>query len=121
MALSNPPHAVFFSSLAVAVGLRNAIDNRAGYPVDGVNVGGGIHAPAAQSRTVRSSPVRKHPTLARWCVLLTKPRLVLWFRAVQSACQDKVAAGTATAAETAIANSVEVDLDALWDTATEVA
>jgi hypothetical protein len=114
-------HAVFFGSLAVATGLRDAMNTRAGCPIAGVDVGGGIHVPAAQSVTVRVSPVRKHPTLSRWCVLLCKPRLVLWYRAVKAACQTKVDAGTATAAETAIANSVEVDLDGTWDTATEVA
>lgn len=43
-----------------------AIDAKLGYPKPGVDIGGGIHVPPAQSVTVRYGLVQKHPTLAQW-------------------------------------------------------
>ncbi len=49
-----------------ADGYSSAIDAKLGYPKPGVDIGGGIHAPPAQSVTVRYGAVQKHPTLALW-------------------------------------------------------
>lgn len=43
-----------------------AVDAKLGYPKPGVNIGGGIHVPPAQSVTTRYADVQKHPTLAQW-------------------------------------------------------
>jgi len=42
------------------------VDARLGYPSNGVNIGGGIHAAPAQSRTIRHGQVIRHPTLSQW-------------------------------------------------------
>lgn len=42
------------------------IDAKLGYPKDGIDIGGGIHATKLESRTLRHNKVLKHPTLANW-------------------------------------------------------
>ncbi len=46
-----------FATEAEARAFSNQIDDAAGYPRDGVNVGGGRHMPADQSRTLHASYV----------------------------------------------------------------
>lgn len=49
------------------VTLSSAIDARVGYPKNATaRVGGGIHVPAAEARTIRHGNVQKHPTLSLW-------------------------------------------------------
>jgi hypothetical protein len=43
---------------------RAATDTAAGYPKDGINIGGGIHASVAEGRTYHQANVLPHPTLA---------------------------------------------------------
>lgn len=48
--------------------VQAAIDTAAGYPRNGVDVGKGIHVPAAQSRTLHQFDVVKHPVNNEWSV-----------------------------------------------------
>lgn len=43
-----------------------AVDSKYGYPKPGKDIGGGVHAPPAQSVTTSHAAVTKHPTLALW-------------------------------------------------------
>jgi hypothetical protein len=113
--------AIVFTTLALAVGVRNAMNARAGCPIAGVDVGGGIHAPAALSATTRVSNVRKHPTLNRWAIFCHKPRLLLWWLAVKRAAQDRIDAGQAQAGDAAIVATTDEELTSAWDSAGEVA
>lgn len=53
-------------SLAKAQAFSAAINAKVGYPSDGVNIGGGIHASAAEARTLRHADIIAHPTLPQW-------------------------------------------------------
>lgn len=44
------------------------LDARLGYPFDGIDIGGGVHAPPEQSRTLRRADVIKHPSLNQWAL-----------------------------------------------------
>lgn len=58
-----------FTAKQDAVDFAAALDAVNGpFPRNGVNVGGGRHAPSATSDTVRYALVRKHPTRAEWAV-----------------------------------------------------
>lgn len=59
------PGIIFLTRLA-AHQFGDAIDSDFGYPVLGVRMGGGVHAPILQGRTARYAAIRKHPVLARW-------------------------------------------------------
>ena len=50
-------------SLADAQAYQAAIDLKQGYPRDGVDIGGGIHATKTEGRTVHQANVKPHPTL----------------------------------------------------------
>jgi len=56
-------------TLADATAYRAATDAAAGYPRDGVDIGGGIHASVVQSRTFHQGNVLPHPTLALAAVI----------------------------------------------------
>lgn len=59
--------AYVFTIQADANAVAAEMDTRTGpYPKAGRNVGGGIHAPPAQSRTVRYGLVIRHPVDSRW-------------------------------------------------------
>lgn len=59
--------ALVFTVQADADTVSAAMDSRTGpYPKAGVDVGGGVHAPAVAARTVRFGDVVKHPTLNQW-------------------------------------------------------
>lgn len=60
-------------TLADAVSRELDLRRRHGIPEDGsgkpgVNIGGGIHAPDAESRTYRYAEVIKHPVADEWAV-----------------------------------------------------
>src|SRR5260370_5942858 len=49
-----------------AAAFRDAVDNATSLPAPGVNVGGGVHAPADETWTVTWALVLKHPTRNLW-------------------------------------------------------
>jgi hypothetical protein len=57
---------VVFGNQTAANQFRDNIDADFGFPINGVRMGGGIHASVAQGRTTRYAPLIKHPTLNRW-------------------------------------------------------
>lgn len=62
---SAPTYYLFATAdAAFAVAIR--VNEAGGYPRAGIDVGGGIHAPAAQTKTTGYADVLKHPTLAQW-------------------------------------------------------
>lgn len=63
--------AVIVDTLAKAVALRAALATRMGLPLEGANVGGGIHAPASQTRTTAATWfVRHRDGSAQWAVFV---------------------------------------------------
>lgn len=58
--------ALVFTVLADAVAYGAAVDTKLGYPKPGTDIGGGFHAPPAQSVTLRYGEARQHPTLQQW-------------------------------------------------------
>lgn len=62
-------NAVVFAALAVANPFAAAVDASFGYPSNGVDIGGGIHVPPAQSRTLRYAALQQHHTLSLWAYL----------------------------------------------------
>lgn len=54
------------STQAAAQALSDAVDAALGYPRAGVDIGGGVHAPASQSVTARYSYIIQHPTQPLW-------------------------------------------------------
>lgn len=59
-------NAIVFTARGDADSISTAIDTRLGYPKPGVDIGGGVHAPPAQTVTIRYGDVERHPTLALW-------------------------------------------------------
>ena len=51
---------------AATTSLQPAVDAAMGYPRAGLDIGGGIHVPAAQSVTQTYFSPIKHPTLSEW-------------------------------------------------------
>jgi hypothetical protein len=49
-----------------AVKLQSIVAEDCGYPLDGVDVGGGIHAPPEVTRTLYLDHVQKHPKKDEW-------------------------------------------------------
>lgn len=88
-----------FSLQATALTFRSNVDSLCGYPKPGVDIGGGIHVPPAQSVTVHAHMVLPHPTLAEWAHLI-------------SAEVSAVAAQAATASATVL--PAVTTLDATW-------
>jgi hypothetical protein len=111
--------ALVFTTLALAIAVRNAMNTRAGCPIAPSHVGANV--PPGLGVTTRATRIRKHPTLSRWCVHVTKPRLLLWWAFVKQAAQDRIAANQAQAGDAAIVATTDETLAAAWDTATEVA
>lgn len=69
---------VILTTLADAGVLRARVAARLGYPKPGLDIGGGLHVSAAESRTDFYTNFRKHPTLNKWALLVdgpTKPQL----------------------------------------------
>jgi len=58
--------AIVCLSSADATSFASAIDAKMIYPQDGIDMGDGIHASKAESRTTRYGPIIKHPTLNLW-------------------------------------------------------
>lgn len=52
---------VYSNDQAGALAMQAKLDAAYGCPVAGVDIGGGVHAPAAQSVTVHQNPVLQHP------------------------------------------------------------
>lgn len=48
---------------------QSDVDAAQGYPKDGIDIGGGIHASKAESRTYHQANVMKHPVNAVWAYL----------------------------------------------------
>lgn len=48
---------------------QSDVDVAQGYPKDGVDIGGGVHASKAESRTYHQAIVMKHPTTSSWAYL----------------------------------------------------
>ncbi len=90
------------------------INNRAGYPRDGVRYGGGVHATDAQGRTV-GFVWRAHPTRTNERALVfNRPALRVLWQWIKDRIAERVAAGTADADDLAINALVETDLPADW-------
>lgn len=98
--------AIVLTDATTATKTASDLDAQYGYPCDGVDVGGGVHAPPALSRTLRYADVLKHPTDAKWAVQID----------VKDVGDAKVAAVVATEK-----TAPPADLDATWDGATKVA
>lgn len=54
---------VFTNDQAGALAMQAKLDAAYNYPVDGFDVGGGVHAPKVQSQTVHFQQVLQHPTI----------------------------------------------------------
>ena len=52
---------IFYADQVGALAMQAKLDASYGCPIAGVNVGGGIHAPAAQSATLHYGSVFQHP------------------------------------------------------------
>jgi len=97
-------NAFIFVAATDAQSTQSDCDTRLGYPKPGVDIGGGVHVPPAQSSTVHEAPVLKHRTLTQWAFLST-PNVQAILPTVK-ADLPAVTIGTATA------------LDATWNDAT---
>jgi len=84
--------------------LADRIEARRGYPRDGVFVGGGIHV-AAQAT---SFGLYIHPVTGERALFARKARVRATIAEIMSAIDVRVAAGTATAVDTAIRALVPV-------------
>jgi hypothetical protein len=88
-------------TLADAQKYQSDVDAKiGGYPHDGVDVGGGVHATAAEGRTYHYAGVLKHPTLSIAAYL------------DNTAVGDDVSTGKAAVAKP-VGSSVQT-LDATW-------
>lgn len=58
--------AITSTDLATLEATQQKLDSALGYPIDGVDVGGGVHCPPEQSRTLRAVDIVEHPTLKEW-------------------------------------------------------
>lgn len=81
------------NALANATAFRNAIDAVFGYPRDGVDIGGGVHATAAQSRTLTWAVPFRHVTDGTRYAVIFRDRLLLL--ATQHA-ENRIVLGTVT-------------------------
>jgi hypothetical protein len=52
-----------------ALAMQGKLDVAYGCPIDGVDIGDGVHAPKAQSQTIHYGSVLKHPTLSTWAAV----------------------------------------------------
>lgn len=76
--------AITSATLADLEAVQQKLDAALGYPIYGVDIGGGVHAPPEQSRTLRRADIIAHPKLAQWALpvdgvdakLLTAQKLV---------------------------------------------
>lgn len=78
------------------------INARLGYPKDGTPIGGGVHAPAAQARTLSCAKIHEHPDKGRWCVVVEKTWLRVEVSFEKLAIADKKSGGRANADDLAI-------------------
>jgi len=99
------------AALAKLVARLNA---REGYPRDGVNVGGGVHATAAQGRTLGYAVRAHHTRTGERALLIARPRLRLIWEWVKARIAERKAAGTADADDLAIDALADSDLPADW-------
>lgn len=98
---------------ANAQAFANAINAVLGYPRDGVNVPGGVHAPAAQSRTTTWSTPFRHVTDGTRYAVVFKDRLMALTTA---AAETRIVTGAVTneAASVLVPNSLtQAQYDAL--------
>lgn len=110
--------AIIFLNRALAVAVRNRIDGKLGFPRPGVNVGNGLHAPPIFGRTVRSSRIYQHPTLARYALRMNARLRAAW-EAVKADAQARIAAGQAQTGDAVIVATNEADRDSAWDNETQ--
>lgn len=108
-------------TLADAVSREIERRRRHGIPEDGsgkpgVNVGGGIHAPAEMSRTYRYAEVIKHPARDEWAVPFDAAEDVEEAKPLDPKSQKALAKG---AEESITMIAVAVDLGADWFPAKE--
>lgn len=83
--------AIVFATQAAALAGIASLDAVLGYPRDGVDIGGGVHAPAAASRTATWAIALPHPTdVTKWAVVY-RDRLQ---KLTTAACEQWVVAGT---------------------------
>lgn len=107
---------IILSRLAPLALLLQRLNARLGYPKAGVDVGGGRHAPPEQSATTSHTRIYAHPDGTRWGLYVWDLATRAAFVALRKACQDRVAAGSATATEQEIAVAPDdTDDDATWD------
>lgn len=71
---------IFNNDQPGAQDLANRRDVALGYPFDGQDIGAGVHADPAQSRTLRRADVIAHPHAPKWAIPLdnidlTDPRI----------------------------------------------
>jgi hypothetical protein len=112
------------AQLVVLLDLRNRAEARwvaAGgpaLPIPGTNVGAGPFVAASLSQTTHHIAPHVHPSISgRRCLLLDAGHpLTVHLNAEIAACQAAVAGGTATAAQTAIANLPTAgQIDPTWN------
>lgn len=60
--------AITSPDLASLEAIQAKLDAELGYPFEGADIGGGIHAPPEQSRTLRRVDIIKHPSLDQWAL-----------------------------------------------------
>lgn len=62
--------ALIYANKSEAEAMRAKIDAAHGLPVDGVDIGGGIHAPPEQSRTYHFQSIIEHPLTKEWAAIV---------------------------------------------------
>lgn len=95
---------------ANAQAFANAINAVLGYPRDGVNVGGGIHVPPAQSRTLTWGTPFRHLTDGTHYAVLFKDRLMLLTTA---AAEARIVTGAPVATQLVPMSLTKAQYDAL--------
>jgi hypothetical protein len=79
IALTSPGGSYYVTPIqATALAWAASVDTAQGYPKAGVDIGGGVHVPPAQSLTVRYAGIYQHPTLPLWAYLsdaITSPAI----------------------------------------------
>jgi hypothetical protein len=103
-------------TLAHVVVLRDYVDAALGFPKPGTDVGGGTHAPAAQTVTKRWAELIFRTSDGSYAYPFFTSAEATRYLTFRTNCQAKVTGGTATAGETVIASMPDpVACDTLWD------
>lgn len=112
-------HGIFTSQLAAKI-LERVTSHLHDLPLEGRDIGGGIHVPPEMSRTERIYDIRKHPTLAKWSHPIPD-ELVERIKARRAAIQERL--GLTDAQWTALEARLDAaaDLDSTWEPTDQIA